>query len=92
MTFFLTVKVQVRRTNKLNAEFECPVLGFGLVTTASTQMTTYQDQGSGDSDTVHSSLLTLWAEVARGSQQREGAWAGERGWGGREACSHLRLL
>lgn len=44
--------------------------------TASTQMTTYREQVSGDVGTNPLSLFTLRAEVAHGPQEREGAWAG----------------
>jgi len=82
---FLILEVWARGANKLTSRTWSPEFAFGLVTTASTQMTTYQEQVSSDVGTNPLSPFTPRAEEARGPQQREGAWAGERGSGGRQA-------
>lgn len=65
-----------QQTKQSNAVFKCPGLGFGLVTTASTWTTAYQDGDSSDAGTNPSSPFTPRAEAAREPQRREGAWAG----------------
>lgn len=72
-----------------NVESKCPGLGFGVVTTASTQVTTCQEQVSCDAGTNPSSPFTLRARC-RGKVPGQR----ERGWGGRQAGarSHLRPL